>query len=89
MEFELKYDGGRASEGLIDFYDVSHALVGFQRSLALTTHLVVNGEIITQAPYAQGFEILVPTFEKGSWKSKAIVIFPLAVATLSAGKDPP
>jgi hypothetical protein len=59
MEFELVFKGGRADEGIIEFYDVARALTGFQRSLALTTHLVLNGEVITQAPSAQGFELLI------------------------------
>jgi len=89
IEFELIFDGGRADEGLLEFYDASHALVGFQRSLALTTHLVLHGEIITQAPFAQGFEIYIPAVQQGSWKSKAIVALSAASMVLSAGKDSP
>lgn len=89
VEFELVFDGEYADRGLLEFYDASHALVGFQRSLALTTHLVLHGEIITQAPAASGFEILFPAIEEGSWKSKALIVFSAGVAVLSAGKDSP
>ena len=47
--FTLSYVGSEASHAEIDFYDVARAMLGFQRSLALTVHLVQNGEIITQA----------------------------------------
>jgi len=89
VEFELVFDGAQAERGLIEFYDASHALVGFQRSLALTTHLVLHGEIITQAPATWGFEILFPAVQTGSWKSKAIVVFSAGVAVASAGADSP
>lgn len=89
LEFELIYTGADADTGLIDFYDASRALVGFQRSLALTTHLVINNEIITQAPHVSGFKILAPPFEDGSWRSRAVIIFTTAVALTSAGRDSP
>jgi hypothetical protein len=88
-EFELVFNGGQADRGLLEFYDASHALVGFQRSLALTTHLVLHGEIITQAPAASGFEIFLPAIEAGSWKSRAVIVFSATVAMTSAGKDSP
>ena len=36
ISFSLKYSGGEADDHHIDLYDVSQALIGFQRSLALT-----------------------------------------------------
>jgi len=89
LKIDLVFKGRRADEGLIDFYDAARALAGFQRSLALTTHLVLNNEIITQAPSAEGFQILIPPFEQGSWKATAIVAFTTAVAITSAGRDSP
>lgn len=89
IEFELKFDGGLADQGLIEFYDAARALAGFQRSLALTTHLAINGEIITQAPYAKGFQIFVPPFQEGSWKTRAMIAVGAAVTLTSAGKDSP
>ena len=50
----LSYSGLLADRSEIDFYDVSQALVGFQLSLALTTHLILNDEIIVQAPSLKG-----------------------------------
>lgn len=69
----LQYDGAEADEHVIDMYDVSQALLAFQRSLALTTHLVLNGEIITQAPSLKGARIYSMPPEAGSWKTTAVI----------------
>jgi len=80
IQFELSYAGSTSDAHEIDLYDVSQALVGFQRSLAITTHLILNGEIITQAPSLKGAEIYAFPSEEGSWKIKA-GIFILGTAT--------
>ncbi len=74
IKFELVYEGGAADEHLIDLYDVSQALIGFQRSIALTCHLIINGEIITQAPALKGAQILAHPADEGSWKMVATVL---------------
>jgi hypothetical protein len=74
IKFELVYEGGAADDHLIDLYDVSQALIGFQRSMALTCHLVINGEIITQAPSLKGAKILANPSEEGSWQMVATVL---------------
>lgn len=88
-EFELTFDGGLAEDGLLEFYDAARALAGFQRSLALTTHLALNGEIITQAPKASGFQIFIPPFIEGSWKTRAKLAIGATFALGSVGKDSP
>jgi hypothetical protein len=89
IEFELTFEGGKADDGLIEFYDAAKALSGFQRSLALTTHLVLHGEIITHAPAAQGFQIFLPPFIEGSWKARAKILIVPAFLIGSVGKDSP
>jgi len=74
IKFTLSYQGNDTENHEIDLYDVSQALVGFQRSLALTTHLVLNNQIITQAPSLKGAKILAQPAEEGSWKITAIII---------------
>ena len=69
----LKYTGGASDKHEIDLYDVAHALVGFQRTIALTTHLVLNGDIITQVPSLKGADIIALPPEKGSWELTAAV----------------
>lgn len=80
LEITLRYEGGVADQNAVDLYDAGQALVGFQRSLALTTHLILNGEIITQAPSLKGASILALPSEEGSWKLPAAIV--LAGTTL-------
>jgi hypothetical protein len=54
----LRYSGGLSDNNVLEMYDASRGLAGFQRSLALTAHLVINGEIITQAPSLRGAQII-------------------------------
>lgn len=88
LKISLSYDGQAANVSEIDLYDVAQALIGFQRSLALTTHLVLNDEIITQAPSLKGAQIFTRPAEEGSWKITAIIVS--ALYTLgTAQKDTP
>ncbi len=79
LEVTLRFSGRDADKNTINFYDVSQALIGFERSLALTTHLVLNNEIITQAPALKGAQIFAYPPEEGSWELTA------AIALLTAG----
>jgi len=87
IEVKLSYSGGFADKQQIDFYDVGQALIGFQRSLALTTHLILNGEIITQAPSLKGAHIFALPPEKGSWEFKATIVA-AAAAIYALGTAP-
>lgn len=87
-DIKLKFDGRLSDNHVLDFYDAARAMTGFQRSLALTTHLVVNGEIITQAPSLKNAEILVTTPEAGSWELVATIVGAAWVAG-TASKDTP
>lgn len=73
MRFQLSFEGAEADEHLLEFYDAAEALRGFQRTLALTTHLVLNGEIITEAPSLKGARVMITSPEAGSWKVIATV----------------
>ena len=73
LRVSLSYSGGIADENELDFYDVAQALIGFERSLALTTHLILNGEIITQAPFLDGARIAARPPIEGSWEFVALV----------------
>ena len=66
VEIDFVFQGKLAGDGLLESYDAARALVGFQRSLALTAHLMINGEIITHAPSLAGAQILFPALEEGS-----------------------
>ena len=73
--YTIHFTGARADSHELEFYDAAHALVGFQRSLALVAHLVANGEIITQAPALKNAQIFSLPPEEGGWKTKAAVVF--------------
>jgi hypothetical protein len=87
-DIKLKFDGRLSDNHVLDFYDAARAMTGFQRSLALTTHLVMNGEIITQAPSLKNAEIVVATPKPGSWELVASIVGAAWVAG-TASKDTP
>jgi len=91
FEITLSFIGNNSDFQEIDFYELSQALVGFDRSLALTTHLVLNGEIITQAPALKGAKIVALPPSEGSWKLSAAVLAVAAGAYQlgTAPKDTP
>ena len=87
MRFTLSYEGRQSDKHLIDLYDAAQALMGFQRSLALTTHLILNDEIITQAPSLKGARILAVPSEPGSWKLTAVVSTATALFALGSAQS--
>lgn len=88
VSFTLSYKGALADNNVLDMYDAARGLMGFQRSLALTTHLALNGEIITHATALRGATIISSTPEEGSWKVTAVVIAGL-YASVTAPKETP
>lgn len=74
LSLTISYSGGLADENRVDLYDIAQAMVGFQRSIALTTHLVLNSEIITQAPFLKGATIHALPPMDGSWKMNTIIV---------------
>lgn len=89
VDFSLSFKGNDADRHLLDFYDAADALTGFQRSLALTVHLALNGELITHAPSLKGAQILIKSPEAGSWKVIATVSMLLSGAHMlgTASRD--
>src|SRR3954454_24922820 len=88
LTFTIAYSGNVADQNQIDFYDIAQALVGFQRTIALTTHLVLNEEIIVQAPSLRGAHILTFPSEEGSWKTTAAVVGSILTSTYFLGTAP-
>jgi hypothetical protein len=87
IEFAISFMGGMADNRQLNLYDAAQALVGFQRSLALTTHLLLNDEVITQAPSLKGADIISTVPTAGSWKLPASVVV-LATTIYTAGMAP-
>lgn len=86
-QFGLRYTGSDASRGELDFYDAAQALIGFERSLALTTHLAMNGEIITQAPSLKNARLVITPPQNGSWEIIATAILGAVGTAALAPKD--
>lgn len=86
INFTVSYTGLKADTSQIDFYDIADALVGFQRYLSLTTHFLVNNEIITQSPSLRNARILALPPEEGSWKlTAAIAMVGTSLAGIGGG----
>lgn len=73
-DISLKYFGNEADNKHIEFYDVGQALIGFQRSLAITTHLILNDKVIVQAPSLKKAKVYVLPPDEGSWAITAVVL---------------
>lgn len=73
IEFTFSFGGNEAENHRIDFYDIAKSLEGFQRSLALTTHLLLNNEVITQAPALKKATIYAIPPKAGSWEITAVI----------------
>ncbi|PZP12673.1 MAG: hypothetical protein DI602_08500 [Aliarcobacter butzleri] len=68
LNFELSFEGSNSDKHFIDLYDVSEALKGFHRTLALTSHLMLHSEVITRAPFVKDINIFTHPPKEGSWK---------------------
>lgn len=72
---KLIYSGGvDATTSGIDLYDLSKALYGFHRSLAITYHYLLHDEIITKTPYARDFRIISYPPKEGSFEIIACIL---------------
>ncbi|MFT7880536.1 MAG: hypothetical protein ABXS91_09095 [Sulfurimonas sp.] len=89
LTLTLSFEGSNADNHAIDLYDVSSALLGFERTLALTTHLILNQEVITQAPSLKNAQIMSFPSKEGSWKMTVGVILTGAYALGTLSNDSP
>lgn len=78
----FKYENGSADDGRLDLYDGSISLGGIARSLTITTHALINGEIRSRADTAGGanFYLLAP--KRGSFVFEAGIF---VVGAISSG----
>lgn len=88
LQLTLSFTGNESDKHEIDLYDVSQALIGFQRSIALTTHLVLNDEIITQSPSLKGASIYALPAKNGSWEITAGIILTGLAGAYKLGTAP-
>ena len=88
LDITLQFSGKMTEEHAINLYDVGQALIGFERSLALTTHLVLNNEIITQAPALKNAQIVAYPSREGSWELTAGILLLAAGGIYKLGTAP-
>ena len=88
VKFTISFEGNSSDNHRIDLYDIAQALTGFQRSLALTTHLILNNQVITQSPSLKNAEIYSLPSKDGSWKMTAVICTAL-YSLGTAPKDTP
>lgn len=81
LDLTLSYTGGTTDNHFIDLYDLSRSLEGLHRSLALTTHYLLNDEIITHAPALKNAHIYAFPAEPGSFKQKIQLVASSAAVT--------
>jgi len=68
IPFRITFEGGDADAHQLDFYDGTNSLFGFAKSLLLTTHYLINGEVKFQAPSARGARIYMLPSRQGSFE---------------------
>ena len=80
----LSFEGAHSDQHLLNLYDFSRALQGFERSLALTTHFVLHDEVITQVTALKGAKIYCSPPVAGSFNIPAYITA-FSAATFAIG----
>lgn len=82
-EFGLKFtfENGIADDHRLDLYDAAVSLNGIARSLAITTHALVNGEIRTHGESAHGAKFFLLPSRKGSFIVEAAIWIGAAIGS--------
>ncbi|WP_343619159.1 hypothetical protein [Ralstonia sp.] len=82
-EFGLRFtfEKGIADENRLGLYDASVSLNGIARSLAITTHALVNGEIRTHGESAHGAKFFLLPSRKGSFIVDAAIWIGAAIGS--------
>lgn len=70
IEFEVSYNGSTSDNHQIDLYDVSRAMMGFHRSFAITSQMMLHNELIHKSTSLKNAHIYTFPQEEGSWQMK-------------------
>ncbi len=75
LELKISYNGGSASDGLLDIYDAGISIRGLSRSLVITTHAFIHkGEIRRRADVVRGAKIYISPPRHGSFEEVVRII---------------
>jgi len=66
--FTIKYDTGTSQFDGLDHYYGAESLMGFSQALLISLNAFFNDEILTQAPAAKGFRLVLGKSKVGSWE---------------------
>lgn len=68
LGFSVRYESGKNVFDGLDHYYGAQSLLGISQALLIALHAFFNREVITQAPSAKGFRLLLGPARKGSWE---------------------
>lgn len=72
--FTIKYDSGLEKFDGLDHYYGAESLMGFSQALLISIHAFLNDEVLTQAPSAKGFRLVLGKSKIGSWEQSISLI---------------
>lgn len=75
ITFNIKFDSGAANYDGLNFYYGSDALGGFAEALSITTHAIVNNNVVKQTPAVKGFKLDFKESHTGSYVQKISLEF--------------
>lgn len=81
LRIKFVYERGTADGHRLDLYDGAKSLEGIARTLTITTHALLNGEIRTRADAAHGAELYIHAPRSGSFIYEASIFIGGAVSS--------
>ncbi|WP_152524701.1 DUF7946 domain-containing protein [Novosphingobium lindaniclasticum] len=86
LTFHARYTEGREKFDGLDHYDGAQSLLGLSQVLLIALNAFFNKEILTQAPSAKGFRLVLGKGKVGSW-DQAIQLLITSPDVLEVAKD--
>lgn len=90
LKFVIKYDTGTLPFKGLEHYYGAQSLFGLSQALMISLNAFFNREIITQAPSAHGFKLILGRSRAGSWEQllSLVITDPVVLEQATAlGKD--
>jgi len=81
LRVKFVYERGSASDNRLDLYDGAKSLEGIARTLTITTHALLNGEVRTRADSAHGAELYIQAPRSGSFIYEATIFIGGAITS--------
>lgn len=75
LTFNIKFDAGSSQFDGLNMYYGADALSGFAEALSVTTHAILNNNVVTQTPAVKGFKLDFKEAHDGSYVQKVTMEF--------------